>query len=147
VGQGTWEELDRVPWPLAGGEDLGWKICEGSFARGSTTTPCPAAGSLLPAIEYRRNNGNCSVTGGYRYRGPVTSLTGRYIYGDFCSGNVWFAREDGGVWQSELFQSIGNIRSFGEDEAGNLYVYSGSTLLRFEGDVTDVIFLDGFETP
>jgi len=147
VGQGTWEEIDQVTWPLVGGDDLGWKICEASFARGSTTTPCPAAGSLLPVIEYRRNNGNCSVTGGYRYRGPVGSLFGRYIFGDFCSGRIWFARNDGGTWQTELFQSIGNIRSFGEDEAGNLYVYSGSTLLRFEGDITDVIFLDGFETP
>jgi len=145
VGQGTWEEVDLVEWPLVGGEDLGWKICEGSFARGSTTTACPNAGSVLPVIEYRRNDGNCSVTGGYRYRGPVGSLRGRYVFGDFCSGNIWFARDDG-VWQTELFQSIDNIRSFGEDEDGNLYVYSGSTLLRFNGDVTDVEFADGFES-
>ncbi|MCA1778415.1 MAG: PQQ-dependent sugar dehydrogenase [Xanthomonadaceae bacterium] len=145
VGQNTWEEIDLLNWPLAGSENLGWKVCEASWLRDSTSTPCNLSGSVLPVLEYRRNKGNCSVTGGYRYRGPVTSLGGRYVYGDFCSGNIWFARDQDGNWQSELFQSIGNIRSFGEDEQGNLYVLSGSTLLRFEGNVTDLIFADGFE--
>ncbi|MDT8408327.1 MAG: PQQ-dependent sugar dehydrogenase [Wenzhouxiangellaceae bacterium] len=146
VGQNTWEEIDRLAWPLAGADDLGWSVCEASWLRGSTSTPCNLADSVLPVLEYQRNNGNCSVTGGYRYRGPVTSLQGRYVYGDFCSGNVWFARQDGGVWQTELFQSIGSIRSFGEDEQGKLFVLSDSTLLRFAGETTDLIFADGFES-
>ena len=145
VGQNTWEEIDLLQSPTAAAENFGWKPCEGSFERGSTTDACQLAGSILPILQYRTGeDGNRSVTGGYRYRGPVLSLRGRYIYGDYSSGNIWFADDDGGDWQSDLFQSIGNIRSFGEDEQGNLYVYSGSTLLRFEGD-TDLIFADGFE--
>ena len=145
VGQGTWEEASFLAWPLMGGDDLGWKICEGSFQRGSTSQACPLAGSVLPALEYRRNNGNCSITGGYRYRGPVTSLNGRYIYGDYCSGNIWFAREDGGSWTSDLFDAIGfDLRSFGEDEQGNVYVVQNGALQRFNGDFA--IFADGFES-
>lgn len=145
VGQNTWEEINLLEWPLAGGENLGWRICEAGFARGSTGTPCPLTGSVLAVLEYRNDADNCSVTGGYRYRGPVASLRGRYVFGDFCSGNVWLAREQDGAWQAELFTTIGNIRSFGEDETGNLYVLSGSTLMRFDGDV-DIIFADGFES-
>ncbi|MDT8437526.1 MAG: PQQ-dependent sugar dehydrogenase [Wenzhouxiangellaceae bacterium] len=146
VGQNTWEEVSRVPWPLAGGENLGWNICEGRFMRGSVSVPCSLASSLLPILSYRTGqDGNCSITGGYRYRGPVTSLRGRYVFGDFCSGRVWFARRDNASWTAEVFGSAGgNIRSFGEDEAGNLYVLANSTLQRFNG-MQDVIFTDGFE--
>ncbi len=148
VGQSTWEEVDFLPWPLAGGEDLGWKICEGSFLRGSTSQACSLSGSVLPVLEYRTGqNGNCSITGGYRYRGPVNSLRGRYVYSDFCSGRVWFARQDGGNWTAEVFGFAGgNVRSFGEDEDGRLYVIAGSSLFRFNGDETDLVFEDGFES-
>jgi len=145
VGQNTWEEVDLLEGALVSGEDLGWKICEASWASGSTTMPCPNAGSVLPVLEYRRNDGNCSVTGGYRYRGPINSLRGRYIYGDFCSGRIWFADNASGAWQAELFTSgFFSLRSFGEDEQGNVYVIAGGGLFRFEGD-TEIIFADGFE--
>ena len=146
VGQGTWEELDLLVAPLAGGDNLGWDPCEGSFATGSTTTPCALSGSVLPALEYRRNNGNCSVTGGYRYRGPVNSLQGRYVFGDYCTGNIWFGRETGSGWVSELFSQEGfDLRSFGEDEAGRLYLARSGVLYRFNGLETDLVFEDGFE--
>jgi hypothetical protein len=146
VGQNTWEEIDRLGWPLGGGDDLGWRVCEGSRARGSTSTACPLAGSVLPVLEYRTGvDGNRSVTGGYRYRGPVASLRGRYIFGDFSSGRIWFARTVPGGWQRDEFGSgFGNVRSFGEDEAGNVYVIAGGTVYRFEG-LLDLIFANGFE--
>jgi len=147
VGQTRWEEIDLLQAPLKAAENLGWKPCEGSFERGSTTTPCQLSGSILPVLEYRRQTPNCSVTGGYRYRGPVVSLQGLYIYGDFCSGNIWFADDDGGSgpWQTTLTGfNEGNIRSFGEDEQGNVYVIAGGGLFRFEGN-TEIIFADGFE--
>lgn len=144
VGQSHWEEIDLLQTPVAAAENLGWKPCEGSFERGSTI-PCQLAGSILPVLEYPRQTPNCSVTGGYRYRGPATSLRGLYIYGDFCSGNIWFADNDSGSWQSTLTGfNQGNIRSFGEDEEGNVYVIAGGGLFRFEGD-TELIFADGFE--
>lgn len=148
VGQGTWEEIDLEPAASAGGVDYGWNVCEGEYATGSTTTDCPLAGSELPVLSYRRNNGNCSVTGGYRYRGPVTSLLGTYIYGDYCSGRIWFATGSGDNWIETLFSSEGfDLRSFGEDEAGNLYVVRSGGIFRFEGDTSPVglIFQDRFE--
>jgi len=65
------------------------------------------------------------VTGGYVYRGTrFPTLTGVYLYGDFCSGKIWgLRRESDGSWsQAELLQSGISISSFGQDEAGELYV-------------------------
>jgi hypothetical protein len=65
-------------------------------------------------IEYDHSVG-CAVTGGYVYRGAsIPALYGTYVYGDFCSGNLW-----GG---SQLFTAtLPNISTFGEDAAGELY--------------------------
>lgn len=145
VGQNVWEEIDRVPWPLTGGDNLGWKPCEGRFARGSTTAPCALLDSLAPVLDYQHASGRCSVTGGYRYRGPVSSIAGRYLYGDFCTGELWFGREQGGGWTTDLFGPVGaNIRSFGEDPAGNVYLVTGNALLRVIGEE---ILVDSFESP
>jgi hypothetical protein len=67
---------------------------------------------------------NCSVIGGYVYRGKeIPALEGLYIFGDFCSGSIWGLQEDGGTWQSTL---LGNanfmISAFGEDEQGEIYL-------------------------
>jgi len=148
VGQGTWEEIDLEPAASAGGVNYGWDVCEGEFAAGSTSTACPLGGSELPVLSYRRNNGNCSVTGGYRYRGPVLSMQGTYVYGDYCSGNSWFANGSDDTWSETLFSSEGfDLRSFGEDEDGNLYVVRSGGLFRFEGDTEPpgLIFRDRFE--
>lgn len=135
VGQNTWEEinLERVDNP--GGDNYGWKVCEGDFERGSTTDLCPLVNHHGPVHAYA-NGSDCSVTGGFRYRGPVVSLQGRYVFGDFCSGTVWFAEETApDDWEVlEFGNSGGNIFGFGEDEAGELYLLSGGTIFRFDGD-------------
>jgi len=144
VGQNTWEEIDLLQSPTDAAENFGWKPCEGSFESGFEDMACPLAGSILPVLEYRTESPNCSVTGGYRYRGPINSLRGRYIYGDYCSGEIWFADDASGSWQAELFTTRGfGLRSFGEDEQGRVYVIAGNSLLRFIGEE---IFVDGFET-
>lgn len=154
VGQNTTEEVSLLAWPVVGGENLGWKVCEGSTLRGFSKTPCtdPELGlpdSIIPVLEYPTGSTfGRSITGGYRYRGPIGSLQGTYVFGDAVSGNIWFATEDAGSWTFGLFEATGaSVRSFGEDEQGNLYALSGSTLLRFEGDIADLIFSNGFETP
>jgi glucose/arabinose dehydrogenase len=147
VGQWDWEEIDFEPADDAGGRNYGWDVCEAEYASG-TDNPCPLAGSTLPVLSYSRSGGECSVTGGYRYRGPVDSLTGTYIYGDYCSGQIWFANPDNGGWADSAFPvSAPDLRSFGEDEAGNLYVVRSGGLFRFEGDTSPVglIFRDRFE--
>ncbi|HVJ60543.1 MAG TPA: glucose dehydrogenase, partial [Burkholderiaceae bacterium] len=82
-------------------------------------------GFTLPAIEYDHGEG-CSITGGYVYRGTaLPELQGRYLYSDFCGGFLRSLRYDGGavVERVEWIPSgIGNIQSFGQDGAGNLYL-------------------------
>lgn len=137
VGQNTWEEVNRELAGNPGGDNYGWRVCEGSFATGSTSQACPLAGSSLPVLEYRTGvNNNRSITGGYRYRGPVVSLTGAYVYGDYQSGRIWFAWQTGPNEFSELlFTTAGtDLRSFGEDEAGHLYVVRNGGIWRLVGD-------------
>ena len=138
VGQSSWEEINLEPAGVAGGRNYGWRICEGNWLRGSTTEPCDLVGHSGPVMEYRTGpDDNCAVTGGYRYRGPVTALAGQYVFGDFCSGRIWFAQPSGDTWEMEEFtvlEGFGNLVGFGEDEAGELYLMRGSgQVLRFEG--------------
>jgi hypothetical protein len=86
--------------------------------------PCDQAGLTLPVAEYDHAQG-CSVTGGYVYRGQESPLlTGIYLFGDYCSGRIWgLAPGEAGAWRvAELAQVDARISSFGEDEAGELYI-------------------------
>ena len=134
VGQDLWEEVDFQPASSKGGEFYGWSCMEGSHRYDESR--CDGRSMVKPILEYGHQGGNCSITGGYRYRGPVEALWGLYVYGDFCSGNIWFARQQGRGWTSRLWRSTNlNISSFGEDEAGNLYVVDlGGAVYRFEGE-------------
>ena len=121
VGQNRWEEIDLIE---AGG-NYGWSCREGlhDFQRGPG---CDSTVLAPPVWEYPRSGGNCSVTGGYVYRGEVPSLAGAYVYGDFCSGRIWGLRVEGdSVTDHALLVESGlSITSFGEDVAGELYVLS-----------------------
>jgi len=119
VGQSSWEEIDII----AKGANYGWNIMEGSHCY-SPSTGCNQSGLTLPIVEYDHSQG-CSVTGGYVYRGDqIPSLQGYYIYGDYCSGNIWALAYDGDVvTENTLLVDSGlSITSFGEDLAGNLYI-------------------------
>lgn len=148
VGQNDTEEISLLNWPLAGGDDMGWDICEGSTLTGPSTTACETESpdSVLPVLEYPTGTLGRSITGGYRYRGPINSLRGQYVFGDAVSGNIWFAVENGGNWSDTLFGAPGgSVRSFGEDEQGNLYVVFGGSIRRFNGDI-ELLFADDFES-
>lgn len=123
VGQGSWEEIDILPNGILGGVNLGWDYYEGSHAYEGTA---PDSASLIsPVIEYSHGGGNCSVSGGYTYRGEqLSGFRGVYLYGDYCSGIVWGALPGSdGSWQTaQLFTLNARISSFGEDEAGELYL-------------------------
>jgi glucose/arabinose dehydrogenase len=133
VGQNAWEEINFQPATSAGGENYGWNAYEATRAFSGAD---PASDVVMPILEYNHSSGHCSVTGGYVYRGNLLpDLQGAYFYGDYCSGTIWTARSDGaGNWQSEVsMESRRPISSFGEDEAGELYLvdYNGA-ILRFE---------------
>jgi hypothetical protein len=84
---------------------------------------------VLPIVAYGRGEGVCVVTGGYVYRGEqYTALQGTYLFGDYCTGQIWgFPAEQAAsetVNYEELLDTDLRIASFGEDEAGELYVVS-----------------------
>jgi hypothetical protein len=125
VGQGNWEEVNVTPGGTAAPVNYGWRITEGTHCYPPSQQTCNTAGQSLPPIEYDHSGGNCSVTGGYRYRGTVyPELVGQYIYADFCTGRIWSARPaGGGAWTTSLVLDTAlNISAFGEDNAGELYV-------------------------
>jgi hypothetical protein len=60
-------------------------------------------------------------------------MQGLYLYGDFCSGRFWGLRREAGTWQNTPLTGPTSIQisTFGEDEAGNLYVaHHGGTVLQ-----------------
>lgn len=65
-----------------------------------------------------------AVTGGFVYRGTAfAALRGWYLFGDYCSGRIWGLRPEGGEWAMTLLhQQAVRISSFGEDQAGELYL-------------------------
>jgi glucose/arabinose dehydrogenase len=91
VGQNKWEEIDRV----TRGGNYGWRVMEGGHCF-SPPEGCESGRFVPPLAEYGHQMGRCSVTGGYVYRGRLTAiLSGRYLYGDYCSGEV-FSLKPGG---------------------------------------------------
>lgn len=120
VGQGAWEEIDYLPAGSQGGANFGWSIMEGNHGYDGGAQP----GLRLPVVEYSHDFG-CSVTGGYVYRGAMSEWNGVYLYGDYCTGFIWGAYLSNGNLQNQLlFRSGVKITSFGQDEAGELYLAS-----------------------
>jgi len=135
VGAGTWEEIDFLRKGV-GGLNFGWVIREGKHCTPPATS-CQTAGLTDPILEYDRpTNGPfpAAVTGGYRYRGSQNpALQGIYFYADFYSGKIWKGIASGQFWGPiEALETNRNISSFGEDEAGELYVVdaTGGQILR-----------------
>jgi glucose/arabinose dehydrogenase len=130
VGEKAREEVNFQPANSNGGENYGWRRMEGSLCFNPPTN-CNDGSLTLPIIEYDTTPDNCSITGGYRYRGSeLADLYGSYLYGDFCSGRIWGATPDeNGRWTSqELLHTGYRIVTFGEDEAGEIYIgdYGGA---------------------
>lgn len=121
VGQNAIEEVNFAPAASTGGENYGWRLREGFEPyRGGADS----ARFTAPAHQYTHAEG-CSITGGFVYRGrALPGLAGAYVYGDYCSGRVWALRRSAsGAWQNTVLLEAGvRISSFGDDEAGELYL-------------------------
>ena len=116
VGQGQWEEVDRI---IAGG-NYGWSIMEGFECFG--VRRCDQGGLQLPRAAYGHDLG-CAVTGGYVYRGAsMPELDGWYVYGDFCSGRIWAVNTADDSNPVLLAETGLPIASFGELPDGELLV-------------------------
>jgi glucose/arabinose dehydrogenase len=143
VGQGAREEVDRQPAASTGGENYGWSCEEGDTK--PNYNECDGEPLTAPILVYNHTLG-CAVTGGYLYRGVIGGLHGLYVFGDYCSGRIWFASESAGGWSSEEWSSVGfGLSSFGEDDDGELYVCDrdNGTVSRFHSP--SAIFTDLFE--
>jgi glucose/arabinose dehydrogenase len=117
VGQGAFEEVDS---PVVNGGNYGWDLFEGFACTSADQEDCDTTGLIFPVFDYSHSGGRCSITGGYVYRGAQGALPGgTYVYGDFCSGEIFGWN---GSSQSVLQDTTLMVSSFGEDEAGELYV-------------------------
>ena len=128
VGQGLYEEIDFQLSTSKGGENYGWRCYEGQHE--FKTDGCEDASKYVkPIIEYDHSDGRCSVTGGYVYRGSkYPALDGKYFYGDFCGGQLYYAEQKSGQWAVVKAASTSyQLTTFGEDSAGELYLADYAT--------------------
>ena len=131
VGQNQVEEINFQPAGAGAGANYGWDLMEGSQC--FENPGCSSAGLTLPVAEYLHGSGDCSVTGGFIYRGSIAELQGIYLYGDFCSGRIWGLRNNGSNWSNQLLiDTPYAISTFGEDENGEVYLadYNSGTIYR-----------------
>lgn len=119
-GETEWEETDYQAASSRGGENYGWPVLEGRQCFHAVS--CDSSGLVLPVAEYHHVDG-CAPAGGTIVRGSrYRQLLGAYVYGDFCSGRLWMAR-NAGAWSAALLTEAGfPITALGRDEAGNVYV-------------------------
>jgi glucose/arabinose dehydrogenase len=136
VGQSGWEEVDVLP---DGRQrvSFGWSDMEGPDCLGGR--PCDPSAHLPPAIAYRHDDASphCAVIGGYAYRGALGTLpSGTYLYGDHCSGVIWAVAAEALVSGAAEPLEVGRVDpthgqlvSFGEDDAGELYAVTDAGMV------------------
>jgi glucose/arabinose dehydrogenase len=125
VGQDRFEEIDYVTRAQGAGSgaNFGWSAFEGNAVMNPDQS---APGHIRPVLVYSLD-GTCSVTGGYVVRDPsLPSLFGRYLYGDFCEGELRsFVPSKGEArGDRELGLTVPQLSSFGVDAAGHIYATS-----------------------
>ena len=129
VGQNAHEEVD-VELANQGGLNYGWNVMEGATCYNAST--CTQTGFEPPILDYSHTAG-CSITGGYVYRGTaIPDIRGHYFYSDYCTGFLKSFRYENGaaVDQKNWGLTSSSVTSFGVDFAGELYMFSGSNILK-----------------
>jgi len=125
VGQNAVEEIDFVPPAAQSGANFGWRAYEGD--KRFSDDRIDESRLIRPVLTYPLGDGHCSVTGGHVYRGRVGSLSGFYLYGDFCGGVVaGFKVSGGAAVEKRSFEQlkVPQLVSFGQDSSGETYVVS-----------------------
>jgi len=123
VGQNQLEEINVQSPASAGGENYGWRCYEGDVI--FNDDHCLGSQSFVEPIYAYTHNPECSVIGGYVYRGKESSpFYGAYFFADYCSDKIWTLVNDGGIWTAEDFGEFSgnNFSAFGEDYKGELYI-------------------------
>ncbi|MBM4171704.1 MAG: T9SS type A sorting domain-containing protein [Ignavibacteria bacterium] len=133
VGQNAWEEINLIEK----GKNYGWRIMEGNHCFNPQTN-CNTTNLTMPIWEYGHNQqGGYSITGGHVYEGlNAKELLGKYVYGDYVTGNIWaLDYKNGTAVNSLIAPSSHNISTFGVDQNNELYFanYSTGRLYKFKG--------------
>lgn len=126
VGQDQREEVNVVS-AARGGVNYGWNVLEGTSCYAAST--CTREGFELPVLEYGHDSGQCSITGGFVYRGSLMpELAGTYFYADYCAGWIRSFTYNGTATDKREWTigSVGFITSFGEDSGRELYLTSSA---------------------
>lgn len=126
VGQNQVEEINHVPAADIQGANFGWSGYEGDqpYLEGDGRRPDDPT---MPVFTYAREDGNCSVTGGFTYVGDrVPALRGAYLFTDYCNGRVRALTDAGGeaLTAIDLDVEVDGPISFGTDAEGDAYVLS-----------------------
>jgi glucose/arabinose dehydrogenase len=125
VGSTSREEVDVI---VAGqsGLNFGWPCFEGTLVFDSTAT---CAQPVAPALEFPRDQNACAIIGGVVARDQrMPALTGRYLYGDLCSGKITVLTLEGRNVRAsaDLGVVVPALTSFGVDGRRQVYVTSGN---------------------
>jgi glucose/arabinose dehydrogenase len=152
VGQRSVEEISWQSGTSKGGENYGWRCMEGNECTGLAGCKCNSENLTKPIHQYKHKKGNCSITGGYVYRGSdIAELQGTYFFGDFCTANIWSFKWDGTeitqlqdrteeLAPRDTSKSINSITSFGPDARGELYIVDR------DGDIFKIVSADRAKT-
>lgn len=136
VGQNKYEEVDIIQK----GKNYGWNTMEG-FSCYNPSTNCNKTGLQEPITDYSHSDG-IAITGGYVYRGNISSLYGNYIFGDYGSGKIWSINDK--VETTNLLDSGLIISSFGTDFFNELYLfdYSHGIIYKFSSSISNISIIN-----
>ncbi len=129
VGQNEIEEINRVTVAQGRGRgaNFGWNLMEGNEPYEGGKAP---ENHTPPVFEYGHAGGNCSVIGGYVYRGAsIPALRGAYLFGDLCKARILAltVSDDGKRTEHRdigVGVDAGSLASFGQGNDGEVYVLS-----------------------
>ena len=137
VGQNAYEEIDII----YSGSNYGWNTMEGNHCY-PIGSDCNTEGLELPIWEYELYvEGVCSITGGYVYRGSdLYSIVGKYIYGDWCTGDIWALtyESDHNIINQHLLTTGINITSFGLDQFNELLFCGNNQIFKITSNLGDL---------
>jgi len=137
VGQNAYEEIDII----YSGLNYGWNTMEGNHCY-PIGSDCNTDGLEPPIWEYELYvDGVCSITGGYVYNGSdLYGLIGKYIYGDWCTGDIWALtyESNNNVTNQHLLTTGINITTFGLDQFNELLFCGNNQIYKIKSTLGDL---------